>query len=197
MAHGDDNGLIVPPRLAPTQLVVVAVRDEPEVNEACARVAGELSEAGVRVEIDRGRGSFGRRVTDWEIKGIPLRLEVGPRDWPKATSPWYAATLAPRRLTSSTRWRATFPRCSSACRATCWRAPLPIATRQPRTSPAWTKRSKPRATASLVSPGTSSRARARQPQRSSRRVRCLQRQDGSMPESEEEGGLICLVSKSY
>ena len=80
MAHGDDNGLIVPPRLAPTQLVVVAVRDEPEVNEACERVAGELSAAGVRLEIDRGRGSFGRRVTDWEIKGVPLRLEVGPRD---------------------------------------------------------------------------------------------------------------------
>ncbi len=40
MAHGDDNGLIVPPRLAPTQVVVVAVRDEPEVNEACERVAG-------------------------------------------------------------------------------------------------------------------------------------------------------------
>ncbi len=80
MAHGDDNGLLVPPRLAPTQIVVIAVRDEPEVNEACERVAANLREAGVRVEVDHGRGSFGRRVTDWEIKGVPLRIEVGPRD---------------------------------------------------------------------------------------------------------------------
>ena len=80
MAHGDDNGLIVPPRLAPIQAVVVAVRDEPFVNEACEEVRVRLADAGVRVQVDRGRGSFGRRVTDWEIKGVPLRVEVGPRD---------------------------------------------------------------------------------------------------------------------
>jgi prolyl-tRNA synthetase len=80
MMHGDDQGLVVPPRLAPIQAVVIAVRDEPEVNEACGRVAASLKAAGVRVQIDRGRGSFGRRVTDWEIKGVPLRVEVGPRD---------------------------------------------------------------------------------------------------------------------
>src|SRR5664280_2913624 len=80
MAHGDDNGLIVPPRLAPVQAVVIAVRDEPEVNDACARLVTSLKGAGVRVVLDAGRGSFGRRVTDWEIKGVPLRIEVGPRD---------------------------------------------------------------------------------------------------------------------
>jgi prolyl-tRNA synthetase len=80
MMHGDDQGLVVPPRLAPIQAVVISVRDEPEVNEACERIAASLKDAGVRVTIDRGRGSFGRRVTDWEIKGVPLRVEVGPRD---------------------------------------------------------------------------------------------------------------------
>ena len=80
MLHGDDNGLVVPPRLAPIQAIVIAVRDEPEVNEACQRVAESLKSAGVRVQIDAGRGSFGRRLTDWEIKGVPLRIEVGPRD---------------------------------------------------------------------------------------------------------------------
>jgi len=80
MMHGDDQGLVVPPRLAPIQAVVIAVRDEPEVNEACERLAASLKAAGVRVQIDRRRGSFGRRVTDWEIKGVPLRIEVGPRD---------------------------------------------------------------------------------------------------------------------
>jgi prolyl-tRNA synthetase len=80
MLHGDDQGLVVPPRLAPIQAVVIAVRDEPEVNEACERIFASLKAAGVRAQIDRGRGSFGRRVTDWEIKGVPLRVEVGPRD---------------------------------------------------------------------------------------------------------------------
>jgi len=80
MAHGDDNGLIVPPRLAPTQVVIIAVRDEEVVNLACDTLAASLKAAGVRVTVDRGRGSFGRRLTDWEIKGVPVRLEVGPRD---------------------------------------------------------------------------------------------------------------------
>jgi prolyl-tRNA synthetase len=80
MAHGDDRGLVVPPRLAPIQVVVIAVRDEPTVNEACERILASLKSAGVRAVLDRGRGSFGRRLTDWEIKGVPLRVEVGPRD---------------------------------------------------------------------------------------------------------------------
>ncbi len=80
MGHGDDRGLLVPPRLAAVQVVVMPVRDDPEVAGAVASIAAALGEAGVRVEVDRGRGSFGRRVTDWEIKGVPLRVEVGPRD---------------------------------------------------------------------------------------------------------------------
>ena len=80
MAHGDDNGLVVPPRLAPIQVVVIAVRDEPEVNDAAQRIVASLEASDIRVQLDRGRGSFGRRVTDWEIKGVPLRIEVGPRD---------------------------------------------------------------------------------------------------------------------
>ncbi len=80
MAHGDDRGLVVPPRLAPIQVVVIAVREEDAVLAACASIGAELKAAGLRSVIDRGRGSFGRRVTDWEIKGVPLRVEVGPRD---------------------------------------------------------------------------------------------------------------------
>ncbi|NNN01086.1 MAG: proline--tRNA ligase [Acidimicrobiaceae bacterium] len=80
MAHGDDNGLVVPPRLAPIQVIVIAVRDESEVNDACARIAASLKGVGVRAQVDANRGSFGRRLTDWEIKGVPLRIEVGPRD---------------------------------------------------------------------------------------------------------------------
>jgi len=80
MAHGDDRGLVVPPEAAPIQAVVIQVREDDALDEAARALLGSLGAAGVRSELDRGRGSFGRRVTDWEIKGVPLRVEVGPRD---------------------------------------------------------------------------------------------------------------------
>ena len=81
MAHGDDHGLRLPPRLAPVQAVVLVVRDEDGAAEAGARLAADLAAAGVRVTTDtRFDTGFGRRVTDWELKGVPLRVEVGPRD---------------------------------------------------------------------------------------------------------------------
>src|SRR5262249_24951310 len=80
MGHGDENGLVVPPRLAPVQCVVVLVKDEDGSGEAARKLADELSAHDVRTELDaRVDVSFGRRATDWELKGVPLRLEVGPR----------------------------------------------------------------------------------------------------------------------
>jgi prolyl-tRNA synthetase len=81
MAHGDDAGLRVPPRLAPQQVVVLVVRGEQDTMRAAGAVADELASAGVRVTSDtRLDSSFGRRVVDWELKGVPVRIEVGPRD---------------------------------------------------------------------------------------------------------------------
>jgi prolyl-tRNA synthetase len=81
MGHGDDAGLRVPPVLAPVQVVVIAVRDDDAVIERCRGLAAELADAGVRVELDvRVETSMGRRATDWELKGVPVRLELGPRD---------------------------------------------------------------------------------------------------------------------
>ena len=81
MAHGDDEGLVVPPVLAPTQVVVLLVRDEDGAGAAADGIAAELKAAGVRVRLDaQVATSFGRRATDWEIKGVPVRVEVGPRD---------------------------------------------------------------------------------------------------------------------
>ncbi len=81
MGHGDDRGLRLPPNLAPTQVVVMAVRDDPEVIERCRALAGELTAAGLRIRLDDQVGvSAGRRATDWELKGVPVRLELGPRD---------------------------------------------------------------------------------------------------------------------
>ena len=80
MAHGDDRGLVVPPEAAPTQVVVVCVREDESLDTAARAIVRDLEVSGIRAELDRARGSFGRRVTDWEIKGVPLRVEVGPRD---------------------------------------------------------------------------------------------------------------------
>jgi len=81
MAHGDDAGLRLPPNIAPVQVVVVVVRDEEGAGQAAERISSELRAAGLRAQLDaRTDTSFGRRVVDWELKGVPLRIEVGPRE---------------------------------------------------------------------------------------------------------------------
>jgi prolyl-tRNA synthetase len=81
MCHGDDNGLRVPPRLAPVQAYVMIVKDGDGVREAAAKLRDALRDAGVRVGFDdRVDTPFGRRAVDAELKGYPVRVEVGPRD---------------------------------------------------------------------------------------------------------------------
>ena len=81
MCHGDDLGLRVPPHLAHIQAVVVLVREEDGAGDEARRISAELVASGVRARLDDHTGaSFGRRVTDWELKGVPVRLEVGARD---------------------------------------------------------------------------------------------------------------------
>jgi prolyl-tRNA synthetase len=86
MSHGDDNGLRVPPRLAAVQVVVMAIKGD----EAVARVrevGAALKAAGLRVQIDdRVDTPFGRRAVDWELKGVPVRVEIGPRDLEAGTA---------------------------------------------------------------------------------------------------------------
>jgi prolyl-tRNA synthetase len=81
MAHGDDKGLRLPPRLAPVQVVVVLIRDEEGTRPAAERLIADLKASGHRARLDdRVDNSFGRRAVEWELKGVPVRLEVGPRD---------------------------------------------------------------------------------------------------------------------
>ncbi|MGY1820481.1 proline--tRNA ligase [Geodermatophilus sp. SYSU D00079] len=81
MSHGDDAGLRLPPRLAPVQAVVVVARAGEGVAGAAGALVGELRARGVRVELDdRADVPFGRRAVDWELKGVPVRVDLGPRD---------------------------------------------------------------------------------------------------------------------
>jgi prolyl-tRNA synthetase len=81
MCHGDDDGLRLPPPVAPAEVVVLVVRDEGDVAGTARQLTAGLGAAGLRVELDdKVATSFGRRSTDWELKGVPVRVEVGPRD---------------------------------------------------------------------------------------------------------------------
>ena len=81
MVHGDDNGLRLPPRIAPIQAQVMVVKAGEGVQEAAAKLRDDLKAAGVRVKLDdRADVPFGRRAVDAELQGIPIRVEVGPRD---------------------------------------------------------------------------------------------------------------------
>jgi prolyl-tRNA synthetase len=81
MVHGDDNGLRLPPRVAPVQVVVLIARAGEGVLEAARRLVDELTRAGVRAELDpHADVSAGRRIVDWELRGVPVRVELGPRD---------------------------------------------------------------------------------------------------------------------
>jgi prolyl-tRNA synthetase len=79
--HGDDNGLRLPPRIAPVQAQVMVVKAGEGVAAAAAELRDDLKAAGVRVKLDdRADIPFGRRAVDAELQGVPIRIEVGPRD---------------------------------------------------------------------------------------------------------------------
>ncbi|MBV9659912.1 MAG: proline--tRNA ligase, partial [Acidimicrobiales bacterium] len=81
MAHGDDAGLRLPPALAPAEVVVLLVRDSAGAGVAARQLTDDLRAAGLRARLDDRVGtSFGRRSVEWELKGVPVRVEVGPRD---------------------------------------------------------------------------------------------------------------------
>ncbi len=86
MAHGDDKGLVLPPRLAPYQVVIVPIGKDAEVGEAAAKLAAEVRDAGVRVHVDGRDATPGFKFNDWELKGVPLRIELGPRDLAAGTA---------------------------------------------------------------------------------------------------------------
>lgn len=81
MCHGDDKGLRVPPALAHIQAAVLLIRDEDGAGDVARKLHDDLLDAGVRSRLDAQVDTpFGRRATDWELKGVPVRVEIGPRD---------------------------------------------------------------------------------------------------------------------
>jgi prolyl-tRNA synthetase len=96
MVHGDDQGLVLPPRLAPTQVVIVPIFKTDEEKASVLKVAKDLKtqliKANLRVNLDERDGfSPGYKFNDWEMRGVPVRVELGPKDVAKQ-----AAMLARR-----------------------------------------------------------------------------------------------------
>ena len=199
MAHGDDHGLRLPPRLAPTQVVVLVVRDGDGAGEAAAQLTADLVSRGVRAELDpRTDVSFGRRATDWELKGIPVRIEVGPRDLANGE-----VTVVRRDTTEKS--QANVATVADEVPTLLDRIQddlLAQATefREGRTVDAATVEDAREAAAEgfvripwdvLGIEGEAALAS------SAVTVRCLQRADGSIPEHPDESGLVALVARSY
>jgi prolyl-tRNA synthetase len=90
MCHSDDNGLVLPPKLAPIQVVIVPIwrgsDPKDEIIAAARRIEAQLKEVGVRTKVDdRDNMNPGAKYHDWELAGVPLRIELGPRDLQKET----------------------------------------------------------------------------------------------------------------
>jgi prolyl-tRNA synthetase len=199
MCHGDDAGLRVPPRLASVQVVVLVIRDEDGAGAAAAQLVDELKAAGVRARLDdRTDTSFGRRATDWELKGVPLRIEVGPRDLANGE-----VTVA--RRDDGTKAQAAIASVAATVPAVLEEIQLGLLAEATAFRDAHT-----------VSVATIDEAReaaqtgfARIPwadlgeageaelARDAVTVRCLQLPDGSVPRAEDDPDVVALVARSY
>ncbi|WP_106850671.1 proline--tRNA ligase [Blastococcus sp. Marseille-P5729] len=199
MTHGDDNGLRIPPHLAPVQALVMVVKDGEGVSEAAHSIVSELTRSGVRAELDdRTDTPFGRRAVDAELKGIPLRIEVGPRDVAESK-----VTVA-RRIVGGKEpvgLDAVAGYCLSALDAD--QQALydeAVARRDEKTSDVKTideAREAAQTGFARIPWATLGVEGEKKLAESAITVRCLVRPDGEIPESDDEDGAIAVVSRAY
>jgi prolyl-tRNA synthetase len=198
MVHGDDHGLRVPPALAPIQVVVMAVKDEGVA--AARRIGDELRTLGIRVAVDDDADiQFGRRAVDWELKGVPLRLEVGPRDLAAGQATIVNRISGAEKASVSldglggevARLLATEQDAMlEAARAERDARIVEVTSVDDAAATAaegWAKIS----WSKLGLDGEATLARA------GVTVRCLQRADGAVPDSDDEPDLVAFVARSY
>jgi prolyl-tRNA synthetase len=200
MCHGDDNGLRVPPRLAPVQAYVMVVKEDGSgVSGAASKLHDALRDAGVRVALDaRTDVAFGRRAVDAELKGYPVRIEVGPRDLAAGN-----VVLVRRRDGSKTpvAVESVVTEVRSALESD--QQALydeALAAREARTSDVLTLDNAIEAAATgwaripWSAVGVEGERRANEAAVS---VRCLTRADGSVPDSLDAPDLMAILARSY
>ncbi|HEY2949282.1 MAG TPA: proline--tRNA ligase [Micromonosporaceae bacterium] len=199
MCHGDDDGLRVPPRLAPIQAYVMIVKSGEGVAEAAAKLRDALRDAGVRVSLDdRVDTPFGRRAVDAELKGYPVRVEVGPRELA-------AGDAVVVRRTSGSKTPVPVAEVVSAVLAaldvdqqTLYDEALALRESRTHDVPSLVEALDVAATGwarvpwSAVGTGGEAEANAQ-----GVTVRGLLRQDGSVPDSEDEPDLVAILGRAY
>jgi len=200
MGHGDDFGLRLPPALAPAEVVVLMIKEDPDVRAAAEALVEEVRAAGHRVRLDdRSETSFGRRSVGWELKGVPVRVEIGPRDLSEGT-----VTVVTRHLRKKENMAlggAARAVCAILSRVGTELMEEAIAARRERTADVTTLEEAVEAGSAgfarigLGALGADGEDRLAAHALS---VRCLQRADGSLAElGGTESDLIAVVGRSY
>ncbi len=200
MAHGDDNGLRVPPRLAPVQAVVLAVKDDPAVLAKVRELGAALADAGIRTEVDdRADTPFGRRAVDWELKGVPVRIEIGPRDLANDSAMLVRRIPGGKEPVALPALPTLLPGVLEEDQALLLRQSREF--REQHTADARTIEEAAEAAAAggwaripWADLGPEGEARLAQDAVS---VRCLIAEDGSVPEREDAPGTVALVGRAY
>lgn len=81
MVHGDNNGLVLPPRVAPIQVMIIPIQQQKDgVLDKAYELQQRLKDAGIKVKVDASDKTPGWKFSEAEMRGIPLRLEIGPKD---------------------------------------------------------------------------------------------------------------------
>ncbi len=81
MMHGDDAGLVLPPRLAPIQVIILPIKSEGKILASCEKLEKILNDKGIRVKVDNSDNeTLGFRINKWELKGVPIRIEIGAKE---------------------------------------------------------------------------------------------------------------------
>jgi prolyl-tRNA synthetase len=81
MSHGDDAGLVLPPRLAPIQVIILPVKNDEKIIAICKDMEKILRDSGIRVKVDTSENeTMGFKINKWELKGVPLRIEIGLKE---------------------------------------------------------------------------------------------------------------------
>ncbi|WP_432833658.1 proline--tRNA ligase [Dactylosporangium sp. CA-092794] len=199
MCHGDDNGLRVPPKLAPIQVQVTIVKDGPGITETATRLHKALSDAGIRTALDdRTDTPFGRRAVQAELRGYPLRVEIGPRELQNGN------VMLARRI-DGRKEPVAIEKCLDEVRAALETDQLALLDESVRRTEERTVEAATLKDAIAAAEygcakipwsnvGVDGEEKANKAGVS---VRCLTREDGTLPDSESESDLIAYMSRSY
>jgi len=200
MCHGDDFGLVLPPALAPVQVAVVVVKEsDGAVAHAASALVDELSASGIRTKLDDNVSQgFGWRATEWDLQGVPIRVEMGPRDVADSAALLYRrdtrekSTVALGGVVDMV--RQLVPRIQDDMLAASTARRDAVISECATLDEAREVAQKGVAKVPWASVGD---AREAELAASGLTIRCLQASDGSLPETDDDSGVLAYVARAY